>query len=196
MKAITGMEPPSDEKQLQSFLGMVNYLNRFSPRLANLTAPLRALLKRDAEFSWGPEYERAFEETKAEIGKVTALRYYDPSKPLIVQVDASGTGLGAALIQESGPIAFASKSLTGAETRYSNIEREMLAIIFGLERFHHYVYGRPVIVHSDHKPLEAISLKNLANAPPRLARMLLRGQRYDFRVVYRPGKQVSLADAL
>ena len=196
IEAITRMEPPADEKQLQSFLGMVNYLNRFSPRLANLTAPLRALLKRDAEFSWGPEFQRAFDDTKVEIGKISSLQFYDPAKPLIVQVDASGTGLGAALIQDNGPIAFASKSLTGAETRYSNIEREMLAIIFGLERFHHYVYGRPVVVHSDHKPLEAISVKNLANAPPRLSRMLLRAQRYDFRIVYRPGKQVTLADAL
>lgn len=196
VKAITGMEAPSDVKQLQSFLGMVNYINRFSPRLANLTAPLRDLLKHDAEFIWGPEHEKAFQATKAEIGKSTVLRYYNPSRPLIVQVDASGSGLGAALIQEDGPIAFASKSLVGAETRYSNIEREMLAVIFGLERFHHYVYGRPVIVHSDHKPLEAISLKNLSNAPPRLARMLLRAQCYDFRITYRPGKQITVADAL
>ena len=111
-------------------------------------------------------------------------------------MDASGAGLGAALLQEDGPVAFASKSLVGAETRYSNIEREMLGILFGLERFHHYVYGRHVIVHSDHKPLEAISMKNLSNAPPRLSRMLLRAQRYDFQIVYRPGKQVAVADAL
>ncbi len=196
VKAIIDMEPPTEVKQLQSFLGMVNYLNRFSPRLASLTAPLRALLKRDSHYAWSPSHEKSFHEIKSEIEKTTALRYYDPSKPLFVQVDASGSGLGAALIQEHGPIAFASKSLCGAETRYSNIEREMLGIIFGLERFHHYVYGRHVIVHSDHKPLEAISMKNLANAPPRLARMLLRAQRYDFTVVYRPGQQVTVADAL
>ena len=121
------MEPPKDEKQFQSFLGMVNFFKRFSPRLANLTAPLRALLKRDAEFSWGPEFQRAFEDTKAEIGKVTSLQFYDPAKPLIVQVDASGTGLDAARIQENGPTAFASKSLSGGE-REDNVLLRLSAL--------------------------------------------------------------------
>lgn len=176
---------------MQSFLGMVNYINRFSPHLANLTAPLRALLKIDTEFDWGPEHERAFQATKAASGKATTLKYCDPTKPLIVQVDASRAGLRVALIQEDAPVAFASKSLVGAETLYSNTEREIFAIIFGLKRFHHYVYGRPVIVHSDHKPLKAISVKNLTNAPLRLARMLV-----YFQIVYRPEKQVTVADAL
>ena len=81
------------------------------------------------------------------------LKYYDPNKQLTLQVDSSGSGLGAAIIQDEGPIAFASKSLSDAESRYSNIEREMLSILFRLERFHYFTYGRPVIVHSDHKPL-------------------------------------------
>ena len=118
----------------------------------------------------------------------------------VIQVDASGTGLGAALLQGGAPIAFASKSLSDTESRYSNIEREMLGSsierVYGLERFHHYVFGRHVNVHSDHKPLEAISNKNLANAPPRLARMLLLSQRYNFTIIYRPGKDVPIADAL
>ena len=194
--AIRNMEPPRNEKELQSFLGMVNYLNRFSSRLASLTSPLRELLKRDSVYRWGPEFQRALDDVKKEIAQTATLRYYDPHKQLILQVDASSIGLGAALIQENGPIAFASKALTDTESRYSNIEREMLGIVFGLERFHHYVYGRPVIVHTDHKPLEAIAKKNLANAPPRLTRMLLRAQRYDFNVIYRPGKEVPVADAL
>ena len=93
------------------------------------------------------------------------------------------------------PIAFASKSLTDAETRYANIERELLAIVFACQRFSTYLLGRSFVAESDHKPLEMIAMKNLANAPPRLQRMLLELQRYDVTIKYRPGKEMQLADA-
>ena len=194
--AINQMQKPTDVKSLQTFLGMVNYLNRFTPRLADLTAPLRDLCKEDIVFIWGPEHDSAFAAIKREIAATRNLPYYDQSKPLTLQVDASTRGLGAALIQDQGPIAFASKALTETESRYSNIEREMLGIVYGLERFHYYVYGRPVIVETDHRPLVSIVQKNLHNAPPRLARMLLRIQRYNVQLCYVPGKDIPLADAL
>ena len=194
--AIQDMAPPTSLKDLQCVLGMVNYLSRFTPRLSQLTAPLRDLCKKDSAFVWGPEHDRAFEEIKREIASTTTLKYYDPRKPLTLQVDASMRGLGAALLQDEGPIAFASKAMTGAETRYSNIEREMLGIVFGLERFHYYAYGNKITIYTDHKPLVAIVQKNLASAPPRLARMLLRIQKYDFQLCYVPGKDMALADAL
>ena len=103
------------------------------------------------------------------------LRYYDRRKPVTVQADASQRGLGACLLQEGQPIAYASKSLTDTETRYVNIERELLAIVFASHRFNTYVLGRPFTVESDHKPLE-IHQKSLASAPPRLQRMLLQLQ--------------------
>jgi transposase InsO family protein len=196
ISAIQSMGPPADLKELQTFLGMVNYLHRYSPQLANITAPLRDLCKSKSEFIWGPEHDLAMQKVKDEITSAGHLPFYDPHKQLILQVDASGRGLGASLIQDKGPIAFASKALSDAETRYSNIERELLAIVWGLEKFHYYVYGRDVNVHTDHKPLESISQKNLASAPPRLARMLLRAQRYSFTVSYIPGKDIPLADAL
>ena len=128
------------------------------------------------------------------------LRYYDRTKPVKVQVDASLRGLGACLIQEfkgeDQLIAFASKSLTDAETRYANIERELLAIVFACQRFSTYLLGRSFIAESNHKPLEMIAMKNLANAPPHLQRMLLELQRYDVTIKYRPGQQMQLADAL
>jgi len=93
-------------------------------------------------------------------------------------------------------VAFASKALTETEYRYSNIEREMLGIVFGLKRFSHHVFGRNVLVETDHKPLESIVQKNLHVAPPRLARMSLRVQRYHITVKYVRGKQIPLADAL
>jgi len=196
VEAIMNMNEPTNVKELQTFLGMINYLSSFTPRLALLNAPLRDLCKKDSEFRWGPEHSKAVTSIKEEISRVTNLQYYDSRKSLTLQVDASTCGLGATLIQEKGPVAFASKALTSAERRYSNIEREMLGIVFGLERFHHYVFGRHVTVETDHKPLETIALKNLHSAPPRLARMLLRVQRYNITVKYVPGKEIPLANAL
>ena len=116
------------------------------------------------------------------------------------QGKASLRGLGVCLIQkhkgEDQPIAFASKSLTDAETRYANIERELLAIVFACQQFSTYLLGRSFVAESDHKPLEMIAMKNLANVPPRLQRMLLELQRSDVIIKYRPGKEMQLANAL
>ena len=111
-------------------------------------------------------------------------------------MDASQHSLGAALIQDGRPIAFASKSLTPTEQRYANIERELLACVFGAERFHTYIYGSKFKIESDHRPLDMISKKNLTVAPPRLQRMLLRLQKYDYDIVYKPGKEMILPDSL
>lgn len=105
-------------------------------------------------------------------------------------------GLGATLLQEGRPVAFASKALTDEETRYANIERELLAVVYGCERFHTYLYGQSFTVESDHKPLESIQLKHLKAAPPRLQRMLLRIQPYDLIIKYIPGKEMKIADTL
>ena len=115
---------------------------------------------------------------------------------VILQCNTSLKGLGACILQHNKPIAFASKSLTDTETRYANIEWELLAIIFGCEKFHTYLYSRSFVVESDHKPLEMIYLKNLISAPVQLQRMLLRLQQYDMVITYRPGKEMLLADAL
>ena len=141
-------------------------------------------------------HEQAFKNVKERICSEATLAYYSPKDKTTVQVDASGLGLGATLLQNGKPIAFASKTLSPAEKRYANIEREMLAVVFGRERFHNYVYGTRFTIQSDHKPLEMISRKNLYAAPTRLQRMLLRVQQYDFDITYLPGKDVLLADAL
>ena len=114
----------------------------------------------------------SFQKIKSLLEKslLKPLRYYDRNKPVTLQCDASLKGLGACIIQEGQPIAFASKSLTDTETQYANIERELLAIIFGCEKFHTYLYGRTFIVETDHKPLEMISMKNLIASPSQVAR--------------------------
>ena len=179
------MTAPTDKQQLQSFLGMVNHMGTFIPNLSHHTELLWAMLKKDNVFHWEEQQTRSFQQVKTLIAKAntTLLRYYDRNLPVTVQVDASLRGLGACLIQkhngEDQPIAFASKSLTDMETRYANIDRELLAIIFACQCFSTYLLGRSFIAESDHKPLEMIAMKNLANVPPCLQRMLLELQRYD-----------------
>ena len=202
VQGITEMTTPMDKQQLQSFLGMVNYMGTFIPNLSHHTELLRAMLKKDNVFHWEEQQTRSFQQVKTLIAKAntTPLRYYDRNLSVTVQADTSLRGLGACLIQQhkgkDQPIAFASKSLTDVETRYANIERELLAIIFACQHFSTYLLGRSFVAESDHKPFEMIAMKNLANAPPRLQRMLLELQRYDVTIKCRPGKEMQLVNAL
>ena len=196
VQAITELQTPTSVKELQSFLGMVTYLGPYIPGLSGHTAPLRKLLGKEAEFQWHHEHQAAFEDIKSCIQSASYLTYFNPNVPAVLQVDASQEALGAALIQDGKPVAYASKSLTDTEKRYANIERELLACVFGAERFHTYLYGKGFTIESDHKPLEMISRKNLTAAPARLQRMLLRLQRYDYEIKYRPGREMVLADSL
>ena len=196
VQAIRDLAPPTNTAEVQSLLGMITYLSAFIPNLSEHTTPLRLLLRKDSEFQWHPEHKKAFEKLKQLICNASQLTYYDPKMPAVIQVDASQNALRAALTQNGNVIAYASKSLTDTEKRYANIEREMLAYVFGAERFDTYIFGREVIIESDHKPLEMIARKNLASAPVRLQRMLLRLQRYDYTIRYRPGKEMTLADSL
>ena len=156
VRAIEHLEPPKDKKELHTFLGMATYMSSFIPNLADHTAPLRNLLKENVDFAWNPSHLKAFEKVKALICTTTTLAYYDRNEPVVLHVDASIKGLGAALFQNDKPIAFASKALTPAETRYANIERELLAVVYGCEKFHSYLYGRSFVVKTDHRPLEQI----------------------------------------
>ena len=115
---------------------------------------------------------------------------------MTIQVNASQVGLGTALLQIGKPIAFASKALIKTEHQYANIEREMLAAVFGAERFHTYVYEQSFMIESDHKPLESISRKNLADMPAWLQCMMLHLQGYDFTICYHPGKEIVIPDTL
>ena len=174
------MRRPVNSTELQEFLGIATYMSPFLPKLSQQTAPLRDLLKKEAEFEWTPLHDAVFEDTKALICRHVTLSYFRPEVDSVVQVDASSRGLGAILLQNGKPITFASKTLSDCEQRYANIEREMLAVVFGCERFHTYLFGKRFLVQSDQKPLEMIHRKNLAAAPQRLQRMLLRLQPRDF----------------
>ena len=196
VNAVHALPAPTNITELQEFLGLVTYLSPFIPGLSTLTAPLRELLKKDTNFSWNRTCDITFEQVKKAVISDTTLRYFDPSLPVTIQVDASQVGLGAALLQNGKPIAFASKALTETECQYANIEREMLAAVFRAERFHTYIYGRSFMIKSDHKPLESISRKNLADTPPWLQHMKLCLQGYNFTIHYCPGKEMVIPDTL
>ena len=196
VKDIHEMPVPQDREDLQRFLGLLTYLGSFIANLSTQAAILRDLLKKDVPFEWSDDHQHAFEKLKGAISDQAKVAFYDSTKPIALEVDASQKGLGAALIQEGKPIAFASKSLTKTQSNYSNIERETLALVHGVERFHTYLYGRSFTIISDHKPLEMICKKPIISAPPRLQRMLLRILGYDYSVVYRPGEEMVLSDTL
>ncbi len=175
---------------------MITYLASYIPKLSEHTAPLRELLSKQNDFQWNHEQQAALEKLKNIICQATTLTYFNPDRPVIIQVDASQKAVGAALTQDDKVIAFASKSLTKTEQQYANIEREMLACVFGAEHFHQYVFGKHFVIESDHKPLEMITKKSLTVTPARLQRFLMRMQCYNFRIQYRPGKDMALADSL
>ena len=196
VKAVQEMPVPTDVSAVRRFVGFVTYLSKFLPKLSDVCEPLRKLTVQNVEWCWLDAHDRAVSEIKKLVCASPVLKYYDPKEELTLQCDASLTGLGASLLQNGQPIAFASRALTDVETRYAQIEKEMLAVVFGLERFHPYTYGRSVNVDSDHKPLESIVKKSLLNAPRRLQRMLLRLQQYDYTIRYKPGSSMYIADTL
>ena len=128
---------------MRSFLGLVNYLNRFSPRLAKLSEPLRQICRQTVEFELNETVHVAFSRTKEEISKNITLPYFSsilPNSSTTLHTDASKKGLGAVLLQNSKPVMFASRVLTGSERNYQNLERECLAMIWGMEKFHYFLY--------------------------------------------------------
>ena len=194
--AIREMPEPSNRKDLQRFLGMANYLAKFIPNFSSITAPLRDLLKKENEWQWLEIHHKTVEEIKKLVTEAPILGFFDVNKPVMISVDASLHGLGAVLLQENKPIAYASRSLSECETRYAQIEKEMLAVVFGVEHFHYYTYGRPISVETDHKPLLSIISKPLSAAPPRLQRMLLRLMKYEVDLKYKPGAEMYISDTL
>ena len=172
IKAIVEMETPQNVEQLRRFLGIVNYLGRFLSHLTTAAQPLHNLIKHNVKWTWSEAQENSFNEVKKLVTNAPVLAFYDPQKPLILENDAADHGIGSALLQDGRPIAFASRMLTDTECRYAQIEKEMLAVTCGLEKFNQYTYGRQVTVITDHKPLVLIVAKPLMKAPKRLQSLL------------------------
>ena len=172
---------PSNPTEVRSLLGMANYCLRFIPNYATITEPMRELMKKDTEWHWEKPEEDAFNLLKQSFREDTVTQYYDPKKITEIIVDASPVGLGAILVQDTKDerfvISYASRALTPVEQRYSQTEREALAVVFGCERYHLYVMGSRFTVVTDHKPLVSIYNNPQSNPPARIKRWTLRLQR-------------------
>ena len=156
ISAIVEIPPLTCKKQVQSFIGMVNYLSKFSVRLSEVAEPIRELSKEKVPFNWGPEIQAAFKQMKKEIARAPILAYYNSKKETILQTNASIKGLGACLLQDQKPVYFASKVLTETPKGYVAIQIESLAVAWTMEKFHHFLYASHFILETDLKPLEAI----------------------------------------
>ena len=199
--AVSEMSPPRNTTELRRFLGLANQLGKFSPNLAELSQPLRELLKKDRAWFWGPSQEDAFTRVKKELTLPTVLALYDPALDVKVSADASSFGLGAVLLQRHGkdwrPVVYASRSMTEAEKRYAQIEKEALATVWSCEKFEDYVMGKQITIETDHKPLvPLLNSKHLDALPPRILRFRLRMARFSYMVIHVPGKLLYVADAL
>jgi hypothetical protein len=200
VKAVADARQPENVGEVRSFLGLVTYSSRFIPRFATRSEPLRKLTRKGVPFDFGLEQKKAFDDLKQGLAEATTLAYFKKGAPTQVIADASPVGLGAVLVQNQKmnegwvPVCYASRSLTSCERRYSQTEREALALVWACERFHAYVYGMKFDLVTDHKPLEAIYSPR-SKPCARIERWVLRLKPYQFRVVYIPGPR-NIADPL
>ncbi|KAJ8021906.1 hypothetical protein HOLleu_39239 [Holothuria leucospilota] len=195
---------PSDIGELRSFLGMVQYYAKFLPNLSTTLHPLNDLLKVTSKWNWSKECEAAFQKAKECITSAKVLMHYDVKLPIKLACDASSYGLGAVISHvtsdgQERPVAFASRTLSASEKNYSQIEKEVLALIFGVKKFHQYLYGRKFTLVTDHKPLLKIlgpksGIPTLAAA--RLQRWALLLASYQYEIEFRKTEEHSNADAL
>ncbi len=191
--AIKNATRPENASELQSLLGLANYCSRFIPGFSTMVKPLRELTTNGTTWKWNDKAEKVLEELKESISAACVMSYYDQQKETEVLVDASPVGLGAILTQNSKAggtevTQYASRALTPVEQRYSQTEREALAIVFGCERFSLYLLGKPFVVVTDHKPLVPIFNNRQFNPPARIQRLSLRLQQFNFTLKYHPGK--------
>ena len=203
IQGITERLRPTNLKELRSFLGAVNQLNKFVPELATICFPFRSILKKNVTWAWTKEHEEAFLKINQEIKKITELTHFKRDSPIRIICDASKKGLGAVLQQQQNnkewkPIYFASRFLTEFETKYSINELEFLAVVWAIEHFKNYVNGTKFKVISDHKALSSVLRPNRGNKTfsSRLTRWVDRLLLFDFEVTHAPGRVLGFADYL
>ncbi|KAL7724906.1 hypothetical protein ACLKA6_020042 [Drosophila palustris] len=204
LAAIKELKPPTNLQQLDAFMGKVNYYCNFIPNYSQLASPLNQLRRKNTPFKFGPDQQQAFTALKTHILNATELAHFNENLPLILATDASSFGIGVVLshTQPDGkkrPIAFASKTLDVHQVRYSQIQKEALSIIFGVKKFHQYLYRRKFILITDHKPLVTIfnPSKHLPTMTSnRLQRWAITLMAYNFEIKYRSTAAHGNADAL
>ena len=195
IECVQNFPEPKTKKQLQSFIGLAGFYRRFVPNFAEIMVPLYDLLRNGATWKWGPEEQAAFQEIKCRLcSQPVVLKLPDMDNEFVVASDASGTGLGAVLSQGGHVVEYASRRLSRAEVNYSATDRELLAIVWAIERWRQYLLGHRFAVLTDHRPLTY--LHSLKEPKGRLARWVSKLQEYDFSLFYRPGSNNVVADCL
>ncbi len=204
IKAITEAPTPRNVSELRSFIGMVNYYGKFISNMSTALAPLYSLLKGNVPWKWTEAQERAFTKCKAQLSSDSVLVHYDAHRPLTLACDASAYGIGCVIshLMDDGserPVAYASRTLTSSESKYAQIEKEGLGIVFGIKKFHKYLYGRSFTLITDHKPLTTIfgpktGIPTLAAA--RLQRWALILMAHNYEIRYRRSEDHGNADCL
>ena len=198
-------------KELQSFLGSVNYLSKLIPHLSSFRKPLQDLLKSSSEFVWLKVHDEAFKTLKNAIMKDVMLKYFDSNLPIYIEIDASKKGIGVMMLQPDNSVEntsctevpnnlrsvfYARKTLMTTESNYSNIECEMLGVVFSVLHFKHFTYGRQIHIITDHKPLSTLFAKNLATTYPRSSQMLIKILDYVLVLHHQEGSKMHLSDAI
>ena len=204
VRAIKDSPAPKNIKELQAFLGMINYYGCYLPNLSTILAPLHKLLTKGTKWIWGSRQEQSWKTAKDLLQSANVLVHYDPSKEIVLSCDASPYGLGAVISHiidgQEKPIAYASRTLSPAEKNYAQLDKEGAAIVFGIRKFHQYLFGRRTFkVYTDHKPLVGLFKCDKAipiMASPRIQRWALFLSGYSYDLVYREGKQNGNADGL
>jgi len=204
VKAVQDAPTPKNASELKSFLGLINFYGKFLPNLSTVLSPLNSLLRKGVVFRWGEQQSQAFRKVKEMLLSADLLVHFNPDMEVTLSCDASGVGLGAVLAHRmpdgtERPIAYASRSLNKAEQNYSNIEREALAVTFGVKKFRDYLFGCHFWLYTDHQPLMTLFNEHKpipSEVSPRIQRwaMLLAGYTYTIR--YKPGSCMTHADAL
>lgn len=197
VRAIKEAPPPTNLHELRSFLGLINHYSKFIPGSSNVLAPLYSLLQKNTRWCWGKIQNEAFLKAKSLLSSDKILVHFNPRQPIILTCDASPVGVGAVLshIDSEGherPISYASRSLSCAEKKYSQVDREALSIIFGVKKFHKYILGQNIKIVTDHKPLLGIlgeSKPIPEHSSARVQRWALTLSAYSYNLEYRPGKE-------
>lgn len=204
VQAITQAPTPKNKEELQSFLGLLNFYHTFLYDKATVAEPLHRLLDKKATWRWTRQHDEAFKGVKKLLSSDSLLVHFDPSKPIVLTCDASPYGTGAVLGHKisptaEAPIAFHSCSMNETERRYAQIDKEALAIIRGVKKFHDYLYGQQFEIRTDHKPLLGLLAKDKPTPSmlsPRMQRWSLMLSAYNYTLVYKPGKLIGHADGL
>ena len=197
IQAMKHMEFPPNKETMRTFLGMINYLNRYSALTTHLAVPLSILTHKATDFKSGKVHLENFQWLKKEISNMKALPYFNVNAETTLQMDASKKGLGTCLIQNGKVVCYAARALTKTEQNYQNLEREAFGTIWGMEKFHYFLYGKEFTLETDQKPLVSIHKKHIVDISPRVQRLIVRSFPYlPFHVVYKKGKDIPVTDAL